>query len=86
LKEPKKDYEPKEAFVQRDFRGLLSADYTEAIKNSNLADVVEMGDIMASEGPFSKKVSTVNVKELFPVPMHNFSQKTMIVKPSQPTE
>ncbi len=42
-----------------------------------------MGEILSSEG-FSKKKS-VNVKELFPVPMHNFSQKTVSVRPTQPS-
>ena len=79
LKEPKKTYEPKQPFIQKDFRGLLSADFSEAIQNCSHPEAQELGEILSSEG-FSKKKSS-NVKELFPVPMHNFSQKTMSVRP-----
>lgn len=79
LKEPKKQYEPKQPFLQRDFRGLLSADFAEAIQNCSLPEAQELGEILSSEGVSKKK--SVNVKELFPLPMHNFSAKTVSIKP-----
>jgi hypothetical protein len=37
LATPKDDYEPTNIFKYKDFRGLLHADYEEAINNSNIS-------------------------------------------------
>lgn len=64
LKQPKQTFQPTQPFQERDFRGLLNADYREAIMNIETAnDMAQNLDCMSTA-----QKQAVHIKELFPIP------------------
>jgi hypothetical protein len=57
-------YQPTQPFQEREFRGLLNADYREAIMNIETAN--EMAQNIESMSNAQKQA--VHIKELFPIP------------------
>ena len=64
LKQPKQVFQPTQPFQERDFRGLLNADYREALMNIETAN--EMAQNLECMSTSQKQA--VHVKELFPIP------------------
>ena len=64
--------------MQSDFRGLLNADYVEALNNCNQLE--QQNEVLSSQ-TYSKRKTSVNIKELFPMPTQNFTHKNMSMNP-----
>ena len=63
LQQPKQEFQPENPFLHSEFRGLLNADFYDAVKNSN-AQNMQLQDPNFQAGV----KSFTTVREMFPAP------------------